>query len=121
MYGLKINIGMFFFEKKNWYRTYFFQGLILLVGEYYLQYLYSFLLCICMLLIITGCAPLGFMVLFDAVGHVLVKPKLFENDDCISTVKLEEVCLICIVNIFCFLYLSFQIFFFYSAMWFSDY
>ena len=62
------------------------------MGEYYLQYLYSFLLGLCMLFIITGCAPLGFMVLFDAVGQVLVKPKIFENNDNrITIAKFEEV------------------------------
>lgn len=53
-----------------------------------------------MLVIITGCAPLGFIILFDAVGQVLVKPKLFEkNDDRISAFKLEEVS--CLVLIAC--------------------
>ena len=45
-----------------------------------------------MLFIITGCAPFGFLVLFDAVGQYLVKPKIFENNENrILTAKLEEV------------------------------
>ena len=55
-----------------------------------------------MLFIITGCAPLGFLVLFDAVGQVLVKPKIFENNNesRISAAKFEEVCKLCVSALF---------------------
>jgi len=64
----------------------------MIVGEYYLQYLYSFLLCVCILFMVAACAPIGFITLFDAAGHLLVKPYLFENnDEKIATAQLEEV------------------------------
>uniref|UniRef100_H2XUT2 Uncharacterized protein n=1 Tax=Ciona intestinalis TaxID=7719 RepID=H2XUT2_CIOIN len=67
------------------------QEILMRVSGYYVQYLYSFLLCICVVLMVVTCAPLGFTTLFDAMGHLLVKPKLFENNDNrIEAEKYEE-------------------------------
>nr|CAB3263452.1 limb region 1 protein homolog [Phallusia mammillata] len=57
------------------------QKILVMVSESYLQYLYSFLLCASVFFMVAGCAPIGFITLFDAVGHLLVKPKIFENND----------------------------------------
>ncbi|XP_076807647.1 limb region 1 protein homolog [Clavelina lepadiformis] len=67
------------------------QDILMMVGEYYLQYLYSFLICACVIFMLAACAPFGFTILFDSVGHLLVKPKIFENNESkIETEEMEE-------------------------------
>lgn len=84
VFGLAV-LALAFFDKDN-------SGLQLLtiVGEYYLQYLFSFLLCMFVILMLT-CSPFGFILLFDMVGKLLVKPKILENnEEQITAAKYEE-------------------------------
>ena len=68
------------------------QELIKMVGEYYVQYLFSFLVC-CSVIVMLTCAPFGFILLFDMVGKLLVKPKILENNnsELITATRYEEV------------------------------
>lgn len=71
--------------------SFIFQELVKLVGAYYIQYLYSFLVC-CSLIVMLPCAPFGFILLFDVVGKLLVKPKILENnDEELTAARYEEV------------------------------
>nr|XP_039249995.1 protein LMBR1L-like isoform X1 [Styela clava] len=84
VFGLAV-LALAFFDKDN-------SGLQLLtiVGEYYLQYLFSFLLCAFVIIMLT-CSPFGFILLFDMVGKLLVKPKILENnEEQINAAKYEE-------------------------------
>lgn len=85
VFGLAV-LALAFFDRDN-------SGLELLkmVGEYYVQYLYSFLLCGFVIIMLTLCAPFGMTLLFDAVEKLLVKPKIFEKseEDMVAT-RLEE-------------------------------
>lgn len=79
-------VFMAFFEKDD---SYF--NIMKLVSQFYLSTLYALFLYGWMLFTLTACTPGGLTLIFDKVGSLLVKPKIFgDNEEKIQQIRLIE-------------------------------